>query len=58
MKYLRDMKELEGVKVVMRVDLNVPIKNGVVMDDFRIRRILDTLSFLREEGDSNPHKSH
>lgn len=49
MKYLRDIKELEGVKVLVRLDLNVPVQNGVVVDDFRVRKILPTLSYLREK---------
>jgi phosphoglycerate kinase len=49
MKYLRDLKDLEGVKVLMRLDLNVPIKNGKVVDDFRIRKVLPTIKLLKEK---------
>jgi len=50
MKYLKDISELNGTKVLLRLDLNVPVKNGLVVDDFRIRKILPTLTYLREEG--------
>src|SRR3989338_4615742 len=49
MKYLRDIKELEGVKVLVRLDLNVPVKNGVVIDVFRIRKILPTILYLQKK---------
>jgi 3-phosphoglycerate kinase len=49
MKYLRELKKLDGVKVLMRVDFNVPIKNDVVTEDFRMRKILPTVAYLREQ---------
>jgi 3-phosphoglycerate kinase len=50
MKTLKDIQYLEGVKVLVRVDFNVPIKNGVVVDDFRIRAALPTIKYLKDGG--------
>src|SRR5258708_2366066 len=47
---LRDQKDLAGKRALVRLDLNVPIADGVVIDDFRIRKSLETLQFLREQG--------
>jgi phosphoglycerate kinase len=41
---------LRGKRVLVRLDLNVPIVDGEVRDDFRIARSLPTLQFLRDEG--------
>jgi len=50
MKSIKDLKDLSGKKVVLRVDFNVPIKNGVVLDDFRIKKSIPTISFLQKKG--------
>jgi len=50
MKTIKDIEVLEGVRVLVRVDFNVPIKNGVIVDDFRIRSAFPTIDFLREKG--------
>jgi phosphoglycerate kinase len=40
--------DLKGKRVIIRTDFNVPIKNGKVLDDFRIVEQLDTLRLLIE----------
>ena len=42
--------ELSGKKVLIRVDFNVPIDNGEVTDDTRIRACLPTLAKARDAG--------
>lgn len=44
--------ELQGKRVILRSDLNVPIKDGEITDDGRIRASLPTLRFLLDKGAS------
>src|SRR6476620_8801928 len=46
---IRDL-ELRGKRVFMSVDFNVPLKDGVVTDDTRIRETLPTLKLAIEKG--------
>lgn len=58
-KYLTlDDVEVEGLKVLVRADLNVPIEDGEVGDDFRIRSALPTLERLAGSGASVTVCSH
>jgi phosphoglycerate kinase len=50
--------EVEGRRVLLRADLNVPIEDGVVTDDTRIRASLPTIELLRERGASVVLVSH
>lgn len=50
MKSIKDLKVLKGKKVILRADFNVPMKNGVVLDDFRIKKTIPTILFLQKKG--------
>ena len=41
---------MRGKRILVRLDLNVPIINGEVRDDFRIKRSIPTLTWLRDQG--------
>lgn len=49
-KTIDDIGSLEGVRVLLRLDLNVPMRNGEVTDDFRIQKALPTLRMLSSRG--------
>ncbi len=50
--------DLKGKRVLVRVDFNVPVKNGVVTDDTRIKAALPTLQYILSQGASLVVMSH
>ena len=46
MKSIRDHENLNFKVVLLRLDLNVPLKNGLITDETRINKIIPTLEFL------------
>lgn len=56
-KTVRDI-DVRGKRVLVRVDFNVPIKEGVIKDDRRIRAALPTLQLLLDGGASLVLMSH
>lgn len=50
-KTLEDL-QVKGKKVIVRVDFNVPMKDGVITDDNRMVQALPTIKYLMEQGAS------
>ena len=49
MRSIKKEKYLNNKKVLLRLDLNVPLKNGKIIDTTRIDKILPTLNFLVQQ---------
>lgn len=50
MKNIREVENLKDVRVLVRLDLNVPVDNGHIVDDFRIRKALPLIKYLYDKG--------
>ena len=49
MKYIKDQENLYEKRILLRLDLNVPLKNGVITDQTRIDKIIPVINFLIEK---------
>ena len=49
MNSIKDQKNLNKKKVLLRLDLNVPLKKGLIADETRINKIIPILNFLIKE---------
>ncbi len=47
---IEDIPALRGTRVIVRASLNVPLKDGVVRDVFRIKEATETIQYLKEQG--------
>lgn len=47
---ITDAEALKGKRVLLRLDLNVPLHGGVIRDAYRITKSLPTLAYLRKSG--------
>ena len=47
---LEDLGDVEGKRVLVRVDFNVPLRDGLIVDDLRIKAAMPTLRWLKKRG--------
>mgnify|MGYP001601967959 FL=1 len=50
MRSVRDIPVFEHIPILVRTALNVPIENGKVVNEYRLRRAVPTIKFLAERG--------
>ena len=55
---LDDLGDVRGKRVLVRTDFNVPMENGEITDDFRIRAALPTVNWLLDRGATVVCASH
>ena len=57
MKNITDIN-LESKRVLIRVDFNIPIENGIIQSDFRIKAVKETIEYCLENNCSIVLMSH
>ena len=50
MNNIKDQESLNQKKILLRLDLNVPLKNGIIVDQTRIDKILPVINFLLKKN--------
>lgn len=50
MRTVRDISLFQNVPIIVRAALNIPIDNGAVVDDYRLRQAVPTIEFLATRG--------
>jgi len=58
MRKITEAGDLRGKYVLLRTSLNIPLKDGVVRNSFRLERALPTLRYLHEQGAKTVLISH
>ena len=58
MRSIETAQIANGTRVLLRADFNVAVQNGKVVDDFRIRKTIATLDFLKKKGANVVMTSH
>jgi phosphoglycerate kinase len=57
MKFLQDL-DLSGKVVLLRLNLNVPIRDGIIQDDFRVKSVLSTIQYVKERAKKTVITAH
>ena len=55
MKSIENIENIKNKRVILRLDLNVPIKNGKITDSNRIDKVIPTVEFLLKKKSKDYH---